>query len=568
MREPPRSSDRPPGWRVGPWRKKALWLAGYAAATVVGLAIVFGPNNRVWDGGFMQTSFPGTSTGDHVQLTYYFWLWWHAITTWSHFPWVDPFQFAATGHITHQPFGWPLVLVSLPVHAVFGPLAAFNAVFYTSFFASAGATFLWVRRLGVARIAAAVAGFAFAFAPFRLVQRWHINALLAFLMPLCLYFAERALRGPERRARAAGWGCAASFISLTASGEMHLVAYFTPVLILYVLARSRGVDRQRLIRLALPAAVGLLGAIVFLSLTYSVVHAPSRRAGVGISADGDRYAPRPADIVRRGPPSERAVYPGAVTAVLAAIGAIVAYRRRELRGLGILLVVLVVGSYALAILPSTGELGLRLYMRLPVLSSIRVPGRIVIIAALALAGLAGLGVSHLARPRRWMAGGLGIALMLLVLWDGASMTRNITADADDGSLLHGVPRGASVLDLPPFDAGHFGGSRYMLQIIRKPGPRVGGYSVFATTAAHDAQQLTTGLTDSPIDECRWLDVSRKMKFEYIAVHQALFGPYPQWLANGLGLIESLDASPAFARVSETDDVVVYEFTPARLRCNR
>ena len=544
-----------------------MWAAGYSVLTGVGFVILFGISNRVWDENFM-TSFHETSTGDHVQLTYYFWLWWHALTTLSHHPWLDPFQFAATGYVTHQPFGWPLVLVTIPVQAVFGPIAAFNAVFYASFVACAGSVYLWVRRFDVPPAAAAVAGFVFAFAPFRVAQRWHINALLSFLLPLALYFAERALRGPDRGARAAAWGCAASIVSLTASGEMHLVAYFAPVLLLYVFVRARGVDRARLSRLALPGIVAVAGSGFFLAVTYVFVHMPSYRSALDVTDAVTKYAPRPADLFRRGPPSERTAYPGAIAAVLAAIGAVWAVRRRALRPIAVLCLVLIVGSYTLAMLPADDRAGLSVYKAIPVISQIRVPGRIVIIAALAVSALAAFGAARLLARGRVATALISVALMLMVVIDSASMSRNVAAAAADGYLLKGVPKGAGVLELPPFDAGHFGASRYMLQLIYNPGPRVGGYSIFATTDAYRTQQLTKPLAQTPGDACRWRDVSQRMRFDYVAVHQALFGPHPRFPADGDTVIRALDASPAFTRLSETKDVVVYSFEPVKLDCGR
>ena len=549
-----------------PLTQRLGWAVLYAGATFFAFLVLFGFSNLVWGGGYM-TSFGGASAGDHIQLSYYFWLWWDAITTGSHVPWTDPFQFTATGFTTRQPFGWPLVLVSLPVQAVWGAVAAYNAVFYSSFIAAAGATYAWVRRLNLSPAAAAVAGFAFAFAPFRLAQRWHINALLAFLLPLTLYFVERALRGPERRARLAGWGAAATFVSLTASGEMHVAVYFAPVLVAYVVLRSQGVARVRLSALLLPAIAGLLGAMFCLLATYVAVHTPSYRASVGITDAAEKYAPRPMDLVRRGSPSERTAYPGAVTFGLAAIGLIAGLRRRGPKPLLIFLTVLIVGAYALALLPAGRDVGIGIYRALPLLNHIRVPGRIMVVATLAFAALAAFGVSRIRLPRV-PALAIGVALASLIVLDNAAFTRNIASAPVEPNLLHGVPQGARVLDLPPFDSGHFVGSRYMVQLIHNPGPRVGGYSVFATDEAWKAQQRTKPLTEVPVDDCHWRDTARSFGFEHVSVHTALFGVHPRWPRDPVALIAALDAHPAFSRLSATRDVIVYRLDPDVLECAR
>lgn len=559
----PTSRDPEPALEARPLTRRLGWALVYAVATFVGFTVLFGFSNLVWNDGFM-TSLDGTTAGDHVQLTYYFWVWWDAITSGAHLPWTDPYQFTATGFTTRQPFGWPLVVVSLPVQAVWGPVAAYNAVLYASFIAAAGATYAWVRRLDVPAVAAAVAGFAFAFAPFRLAQRWHINALLAFLLPLTLYFAERALRGPKRRARWAGWGAAAGFVSLAASGEMHVAVYFAPVLFLYVFIRARGVDRERLMSLLGPALAGVVGAAICMGLTYLTLHLPSYRASVGVSDAAQKYAPRPMDLVRRGPPSERTAYPNAVTFVLAALGGFAVLRRRGPKALYVFLVVVTGGAYVLALLPST-SFGLAIYKVIPLLSHIRVPGRVLVLATLALAALAAFGMAQL-RLKRVPAMALGVALMGLMVFDSASMTRNVASADVEPSLLAGVPQGARVLDLPPFDAGHFGSSRYMYQLIHNPGPRVGGYSIFATTEAWKAQQRTKPLTEVPLRQCDWRDTARSFGYRHFAVHTALFGVHPKWPRDAAALIAELEANPAFRRISATRDVIVYEVDPEKLTC--
>ncbi len=552
------------------------WGAIYTVVILAGIAYVFGWSNLVWEGGFMS-SVRGATVGDHVQLTYYLWLWWDAITTWSHLPWLDAYQFAGTGHLTHQPFGWPLVLVSLPVHAVFGPVAAFNAVFYSAFIAAAGSTYAWVRKVGVPVAGAAVAGIVFAFAPFRLAQRWHINSLLAFLLPLTLYFIECALRGSDKRSRLAGWAAAASLISLAASGEMHLVTYFVPTAIVYAVVRSRGVDRQRLRKLVRPALVGLLGVIALGVTIVGLVHNPSERASQDMAGVAANYAPRLANLITSDHVGERTAYPGLVTGLLAIVGIWVLRKRAELRRFLWFMLVLLVGAYVLALIPAAGGIGIRLYEWMPVISEIRVPGRILILAVLALSALAGFGASRLLSGRRPAMLIVGAVLIAALIWDSSSLTRFNPSARVDPYLLEGVEEGASVMDMPTYGSTDAMGSRYMFQIISNPGPRVGGYSVFATTPANVDQRLTSQLPHTPIKDCEWAEAASENTFKYVAVHQVLFSDYPSpadaqygrppvWLGSGRELVRSLDGHPAFARVSATEDVVVYRFDSSKLRC--
>ncbi len=543
------------------------WGVVYTGMVLVGVGVVFGWSNFVWDGGFLFSARPGTTTGDHAQLTYYFWLWWDSLTTWSHLPWQDAYQFAATGYATHQPFGWPLVLVTLPVMAVYGPIAAFNAAFYGAFLACAGAAYLWVRRLGASSSGAALAGFVFAFAPFRLAQRTHINSLLAFLLPLTLYFVEVALRGSEKRSKTAAWCCVLALVSLTASGEMHLVVYFVPTLIAYVWIRSRGLQRDRLRRLLLPATSGVAGGAIFVLLTFLFVHNPSQRAGRDFSGQIAGYAPRLSNIITRGA-GEHVAYPGLIAASLAILGVIVLRKRSEARGLLWFLVAVLIGSYVLAIIPSSGEFGTELYGKIPGISQIRVPGRILILAVLAISALAGFGASRLLNGKKSAVLVLGAVLIAAIAWDGSSSTRGTRSVPADPYLLEGTERGAAVLDLPPFDSRSMMASRYMLQIIENPGARAGGYSVFTTRSANEAQQITRPLADVPVDGCRWFDVSARVPFQYVTVHQALFGPPPLWPGDAKGLVAALTGHTAFERVSATADVVVFRFNREKLGCAR
>lgn len=539
----------------------------YPLLTLLGVVGLYGPSNLVWGKAYMY-SFLRLTMGDHVQITYYLWLWWHALVTASHLPWLDPFQFAATGHLTYHPSGWPLVLLSLPVQAISGPIAAFNAVFYASFIAAAGTMYLWIRELGLSRPAAAVAGFAFAFAPFRIAQLPHANALLAFLLPLCLFTAERALRGPERSARIAAWSCAVCFVSLTASGDMHLVVYFAPFFAVYCGLRMRGIPRDRLARLALPAAGLVIGSIALVFAIYWLTFRPSARSMEGIGNNPANYAPRIYELIRRFVPTEHMSYPGVLTALAAIGGAIVGVRDRvqSKRHLVVLLAAVVPIAYILAWLPGLGPFGLRVYKALPVLSLIQVPGRILILATLALAALAAVLFAKIDLKLQAPA---AVLVMGLILVEADAPTRNQSATSADGDLMPAVPPGAGVLDLPPFPGGHATGSRYQLQIVYNPGPRVGGYSVVVTPAADRAQRQTFALAKAPIDPCRWMDISRSIKFDYVAVHTRLYGRSPiQWRADPDALLREMDSTPGFSRVSRERDVVTYRFEPKRLLCRR
>jgi hypothetical protein len=552
--------------------RRAGWPLLYAGLVLVAFVVVVGPSALAWNDAFIAwpVTFPASiAPGDHLQMSYYLWLWEHAVTTLDHLPWVDPFQFAAGGHAGAQPFGWPLVVVSLPVGLLFGPVAAYNAVVVAAFVAGAGATYALARRLGTSQAAAAVAGFAFAFAPFRLVQATaHVNALLAPLLPLLLYCAERALRGDDRSFRWAAWATVAVQVSIMASGELHLAIFSAALIAFYVAVRAPGAPAGRLRNLAVPGIALVAGTAVVAGLMYVFVLEPSVAAGGRTLEETATFAPRLGDVVTRDVAwlrFERYAYPGLVIAGLAVVGAVAAWRTSGRRLLGVGLVALAVVPLALALAPGLEGHPLiqDAYRAIPLLSFSRVPGRILIVTALALAVLAALAVDLIGRDKlRWA---LATAAMVAIV-----------ADAPDGlfdrnpaglTAASQAPPGSTILNLPPFDPGDYAGSVYTFELTRSPGPRPGGYSPFVTPGARRAQATTVALTELPVDPCRWRAVVDDLGIDHVAVHLDLYGEGPErWPADGEALAAALDATPGFTEVAREGEVVLFAVDAETLDC--
>jgi len=548
------------------------------ATFVAALVVIVGPRDFAWSHGFMIGG-SGAQTvnghplalGDHLQTTYFMWLWWHALTTRSHIPMVDPFQFALTGHRTVVLAGWPLVLVSIPVTAIAGPVAAFNAVVVVSFVATASCAYLLASRLGITRAGATVVAFGYAFAPYRFIQAGHIGTYLGFLPPLVLYLADRAIREERDNVR---WaiGCILTYVSLVISGELHILLYTTAVFASFVVIRSIGVPRERLRSLA-PAAIALvLLSGLCVGAIYHFILAPSPHNTNAVSIDvAPLYAPRIANLFHPRLATEQYDYPGAVIALLALIGGIQGLRSSKRRRLVLWLGAVVAVSYLLAMAPGWSP-AFHIFKLLPFSGFIRVPGRILVAAVLALGLLAGFGVTVLERRLpSWVV--LPIVLVLLVA-DVRPEAGAFSYTAAGHNVLKAVPKGAAVMDLPPFPPFHHGASRYMLDLTRHPGPRANGYNVLAPEAVWDGQQRTWVLAKLPVDPCAWKKLSDRMHFRYTAVHADLFGPPPLWPIDqmeaypvtGAALDSSLDKTPGFHRLSVIDDTTVYRIVPAELRC--
>jgi hypothetical protein len=568
-------------------RRRVAWAAAFVVLIVVAIIAIIEPSDLAWSRAFMWSgsgnaigSRPAIALGDHLQIAYYLWLWSHALVTGAHFPWVDPYQFALTGHTTLQVTGWPLILVSLPVEAVAGPIAAFNAVVISALVAAAGCAYLLGRALGLPRPAALVTGFAYAFAPFRLIQSGHIGAMLGFLLPLILYFAERAIRG-KGNTRAWAWGCAVAYVSLIACGELHLVMYGTALFVTFVVVRSIHAPRERLRALIVPAVVLVAVSAGLMTLIYGFVLSPSGRHHTSLDAV-HFYAPRPADLFHRSQPSERYAYPGLVIVVLAVVGFVSALRTSGRKLLSAWLALLIAGAYVLAIAPSA-FVTLRWYRMLPFVGFVRVPGRVLVLATLALAIFAGFGATTLVRGRRgWIAVMLVLAALVL---DARGATSSFEYTRAGANVLAVVPRGSAVLDLPPFPADHHGASRYVMDVMSNPGPRVGGYDVLAPPEMQDAQRTTMPLTRLPLDGCDWKKAQQHFHFGYVAVHTDLFGsgslwptegpgpvavdgfgPAPIWPVRPRQLLDAFDRARGFHRVSDIDGTLVYRVVGAELMC--
>lgn len=148
------------------------------------------------------------------------------------------------------------------------PIAGYNFLFFTSFVGSAFATAWVLHRSGRSWTAALLAGWMFAFAPFRLMHLNHIQILIAQWIPLTLWFWDRLLA--ERTPRAAALFLA--FYLLHVSGGCYL-AYMIHVPLLALLAvrlreEGRALFAPRSLRVLLPAGLIAAAALALLFFPY------------------------------------------------------------------------------------------------------------------------------------------------------------------------------------------------------------------------------------------------------------------------------------------------------------
>jgi hypothetical protein len=348
-------------------------------------------------------------------------------------PLVQSWQVAWDGHaLAHQPLHffqanqfWPLhdtlafsdaLLGYAPAGLIgSGPeasVARYDVLFLLAYALAFIGAYLLARELGLGPVGAAVAGAAFAFAPFRLEQDGHMHIISSGGIPLALALGARGYRLRRPWPVVAGFCVAAWQVSLGFSLGLpfaYLLAALGALAAIRWLRAGRPTPARRMV------VATAVGALVFVA-TAVVISLPYQR----VQRDNPNIVRSPATIESfSGPPRvflvapdensvwggataglrnglanvpEQTLFPGLVTLALAIGGLASGVLTRGMRvGLG--LAVLVVSVLALGFQVSDGLLWpYRIaYAVLPGVDGIRVPGRLVTFSSLGLALLAGAG---------------------------------------------------------------------------------------------------------------------------------------------------------------------------------
>jgi hypothetical protein len=416
--------------------------------------------------------------GDHLQTVYRFWLVGHQLEDGAA-PWKDPYSFQPL--VDHQTVlgGWPFGLAFWPLNGLFGPVVAWNLLLLGTIVGAGLLTYAWLRSLGLETWAAVVGGLAFAVAPYRLDQSasGHLLGWAALFLPLALLAIERS-RTAARPGHAHAWGAlsAVAVASIALSGQLHLALGAVPFVLAYAVLRRQPVP------LAWTAAGALVAAVTGLIVRYTLI-AGSPEAGGRSLADVRRFEANWVDLIDRWyrPGSEKFVYIGWLTPLLAVAGLVLLWRRSRglavLLGLGALLpVLLAVGTN----LPTYSAL----WQTLPPLRFPRVPERFMPIANLALAALVAYAVAEAARRAGRRAVPVAAALFLLVALDlGAQPLSATTADPGNAAYAALVEPGRT-LELPLFDPGVHYGSVYDYYELQSGRERPSGYNSLAPKRAY------------------------------------------------------------------------------------
>jgi hypothetical protein len=356
-----------------------------------------------------------------------------------------------------------------------GPHAAmvrYDLLFIFAYALAFFGAYLLARELGLGPASAAVAGAAFAFAPYRLEQDGHLQVISSGGIPLAVAFAVRGIRRRSHWWLFGAWIVAAWQLSIGwALGLPFAYAIAGAVLIAVIVWLIRGrppVPRRMIV-------AGVAGAVVFTLFSYWIAHAylyigdhfpASKRSPhevaafsgplkVFLTAPEENFVWGGATAGIRDTLTtwqEKTLFPGAVILLLAIVGLCSSSLTKRWRiGLGIVAV-----AFAVLSLGFREEGGLLwpyrvLYEALPGWNGIRTPGRMTTFTSLALALLAAAGAEtaiRAARRRRWPAWSavaISVVLGLAILTEG----RSLPFDPFDNQAMPEVPpSGPSTADIP------------------------------------------------------------------------------------------------------------------------
>ena len=360
--------------------------------------------------------------------------------------------------------------VSVPLQWLVGSIAAFNLMTVVLAVLGGVATYALARDLGMPRLAAAVAGFLFLVSPhfaFR-YHGGHTNLAHAYWIPLLLLVVRRYLRDPtSRRAMLVGAAVAGSVYS-----DLTIAIYAAGVSTFYTVAVvvSRRVSLRALPVRSLAAGTMtfaiLISAFVVELLRVAARHEIATIPGLARSwaASLDLGLILVPHMAHEGPGGL-----GIAAPVLAGMATFVSRRR----GLVVWLVALVVGCVVLGLGPQLIVFENR-YVPVPVhlhgdtreasalmpytwvqavMPHLRAPKRLLIVAALGMALLAGLAVTSLVRRHRWVAAVVLVIAVPIALSEGRIPIRDIVdaqlpplydtirADGDQSAIVVNVPLG-------------------------------------------------------------------------------------------------------------------------------
>jgi hypothetical protein len=323
----------------------------------------------------------------------------------------------------------PAALVGNGAHAA---LVRYNLLFLFTYALCFFGAYLLARELGVRRLAAVVAGVAFAYAPFRLTMNGHLHVISSGGVPLALFLLLRGYRRRSWKWIAAGWAVAAWQLSLGFTNGLQLGYLLVALAALCAVvwwrrgrpALGRPVVIATVAGALLFGAVGGFQARPVLKVSHDYPQAKRSNYEVSrYSAPPKAFlsAPREDRVwgavtkpIRKTLVSqnEQDQFPGLTIFALALLGVAAGgvYTRRLRASLAVAVVALAIFSLGLGVLD--GDVTWRLVQRLPGWDGVRTPGRLIMLTSLGLALLAAAGADRLIGAAELRAHGPRLRLVL------------------------------------------------------------------------------------------------------------------------------------------------------------
>lgn len=431
----------------------------------------------------------------------------------------------------------PQAMAVWPIHAATGHLVlSYNLLLLASLVASAGAMHAYARLLTGLEPASYVAGLAWGFWPYRFAHLIHLQLQALYWLPLALLFLHKVVAGCRvRHALALGVTLGLQAVFSVYYGIIGALALAAAAPALAVAAGGR--LGRVLLRLTLAAAVS---AALVAPIAWQYRQAQFRE-GFGRSlAEAERHAARPASYLTAGPTNllyggswkltgednhERQLFPGFVLVALAILGLADVRSRAGRPAMTALVTVALVGFVL-----SLGPGGIRpvystLYGWLPGFEAIRAPARFGVLVALAVAGLAALGVGGLARAaaessrRRWIVRCV-IPLVALEYLNGPILyVQAPPARTALGQWLREATAPGAVIHLPLEVSER--NTAFMLQALEHGRPLVNGYSG-QRPAAYGA--LVAAMGSFPSAEAFW--ALGELGVRFVVTHETVASSWP------------------------------------------
>lgn len=414
------------------------------------------------------------------------------------------------------------------------PVAAFNVAMIAGYAFSGWGAYLLGRKLTGSAMAGFVAGVFHAFVPYRFTHITHLQQVWGGWLPLLLaalvHYAER----PSRK-RAAMFGAVFVMNGLSNIHFLLFGAFAAMVTALVLPARDRRAWRQWLPL----AAATLLAVIVLLPVLWPYVEAAKTYGMTRNWHEARGYSARAADWLRANAMTrtyrrlattdvdpERRLFPGALSIVLGAIGAVAAARSRDRRALVIALLWLAIGFL--------GSLGTHtffhrfLFAHVPGFRAIRVPARWAFVAFVGLSMLIAMAAAALARSRSWIAAVLALAFLIELRAAPIRWYLMVPEPAPVYRWLAAAKPAGGTLELPLDVAGSE--YAYMLRATAHHRPILNGVSGFAPPTF---RRMSDALNRDPIGSDA-VDELRRLDCTHVIVHADFIDDRLRaWLAREL-----------------------------------